>query len=109
MATPEQWRDMEQWTKQPSSHGSYSNCIVELRCRVEALEAAANYPAKPDSSTAPAGSLVQRVAQAIADDGCAVDVWHDIARAAIREVAAWMRQNEIGYAAAAWLEREAKL
>jgi hypothetical protein len=30
-----------------------------------------------------------------------------MARAAIREVAMWMRENEVGYTAARWLEQEA--
>jgi len=38
----------------------------------------------------------------------AADAWcADMARAAIREVAAWMRENEVGYTAARWLEQEA--
>jgi hypothetical protein len=35
--------------------------------------------------------LVERVAAAIADDDFPVDLWYDDARAAIREVAAWLR------------------
>jgi hypothetical protein len=54
-------------------------------------------------------SLVEQVAAAIADDGCAVDVWHDISRAAIYEVAAWMREQQNGdLIAATMLEREAR-
>jgi hypothetical protein len=35
--------------------------------------------------------------------------WSPEARAAIREVAMWMRENEVGYTAAHWLEQEANL
>ncbi len=120
-ATPEQWANVEQ-AYEPTEispgvfvgdrNSTIAACILELRARVEALEAnpkptpnpsqirssldlcapdpfdvpRPNYPANPDSS------LVERVAAAIADDGCAVDVWHAIARAAIREVAAALRE-----------------
>jgi hypothetical protein len=68
-----------------------------------------NYPAKPDSS------LVQRVALAISGieyglerDEEAVN-WASEARAAIREVAAWLREQQDGdLLAAAMLEREAE-
>ena len=46
--------------------------------------------AQPAQPAAPAGGLVELVATAI-----------------IREVAAWMRKNEVGYNAARWLEQEA--
>jgi hypothetical protein len=42
---------------------------------------------------APAGSLVERVAAAICDDGEMAHLWHDDARAAIREVALWMDEK----------------
>jgi hypothetical protein len=52
-AKPEYWELQEQW----SNHailGVDSSCFLELRSRVEALEAkAGNYPATPDSSTSP--------------------------------------------------------
>jgi hypothetical protein len=35
--------------------------------------------------------------------------WSPEARAAIREVAMWMRENEVGYTAACWLEQEVNL
>jgi hypothetical protein len=62
--------------------------------------------AQPTPPPAPAGGLVERVDRAI------VRAWADCgpkgeARAAIREVAAWMRKNETGYNAAHWLEQEA--
>ena len=104
-ATPEQWANQEIWAQSDDD----SACILELRARVEALEA--NSPAKPDSSPAPADSLVERVAGVICDDEMA-HLWHDDARAAIREVAAHIRANvspgpSIAAGIAAWLEQEA--
>ena len=59
--------------------------ILELRDRIEALEAArANHPAKPDSS------LVERVALTLAGPHDDAELWMLDARAAIREVAAWL-------------------
>ena len=99
-ATPEQWHELER-----HSHGSqpWAPCILELRARVEALEAnssaglaSSNHPEKPDSS------LVERVSTAIALEdekhywpGARDAVETDMARAAIREVAAWLRENYI--------------
>jgi hypothetical protein len=105
-ATPEQWEVQEKFA--PESEDAC--CLLELRSRIERLELGAgirdlvtkavqqNYPQKPN------GSLVQQVADeiAVAEGG-----WHNEARAAIREVAAWMRENEVGYTAARWLEQEA--
>jgi|DEB0MinimDraft_6_1074348.scaffolds.fasta_scaffold161881_1 hypothetical protein len=81
--------------------------IYELLHRVEALEVAAklNHPEKPDSS------LVERVADAIVAKATSAGIVNDRpARAAIREVAAWLRK-EFPYGARGWamrLEREAK-
>jgi hypothetical protein len=93
---------------------NHSRWIDDQLKRIEALEAAANdrqqdednERAMPDAP--PADGLVQRVADVFLHKPFTPDDPVG-ARAAIREVAAWMRQNEIGYAAAAWLEREAKL
>jgi hypothetical protein len=57
---------------------------------------------QPAPPAAPARGLVERVADVIGDDA-----WLPEARAAIREVAAWLRENEVGYNAARWLEQEA--
>ena len=64
--------------------------ILELLHRVEALEAAAkpNHPAKPNSS------LVERVAAAISGDTDGLIDLKPEARAAIREVAAWLSEQE---------------
>jgi hypothetical protein len=55
-ATPEQWKKVEE-SAAPSAvvtGGSTDSCILELRSRIEQLEAqAGNYPAIPDSSTPP--------------------------------------------------------
>lgn len=154
-ATPEQWADTEHWAYQ--RNGQTQACILELRARVEALEAAAHKhivetnsnivalfarvesleatergaskvyeiskPLKltPDqveqlldqlrptfkrtpSPSQSSSSLVDRVSTAIAledekhywpsTEGDAKDVVEsDMARAAIREVAAWMTSN----------------
>jgi hypothetical protein len=61
---------------------------------------------QPAPPAAPAGGLVERVAEVISTaegDGNTED-WTPEARAAIREVAAWMRENEVGYDAVRWLE-----
>jgi len=154
-ATPEQWHELEKY-----SHGSQSwtPCVLELRARIETLEAAAhkhivetsanilalasrvealeagkrqaskvyeiskplkltpeqaqqirdllapeprrNHPAKPDSS------LVERVEDALMES---VKEQGSMARAAIREVAAWLREQHDGdLVAATMLKREAK-
>ena len=90
-ATPKQWEtDAARWLE----------AILELRARVELLELGAgirdavakeldrNYPAKPDSS------LLERVSSAINPSICAdSNLYLQEARAAIREVAAWMTSN----------------
>jgi len=121
--------------------------VLELRARVEALEAGATCPhirssdegtsycalaeqtaaaqPAPTAAPAPASSLVERVHNAILaveddddeDDpgfkytSAASRIGQGLvdlqARAAIREVAAWMRENECGYNAVRWLEQEA--
>ena len=109
-----------------------ANCLLELRARVEALEA--NSQSTPnvgqirssaqqelaDPATfglAPAdhfpnpkkkvstGSLVERVAGAIADSDSPRDLWADDARAAIRAVAAWLRDRGFTWVAQT-LEKE---
>jgi hypothetical protein len=127
-ATAEQWREAKE-------HKYLFTCLLELRDRIEALEAAAkpnhseipdssplsqvseaanriraaahmrpNYPEKPD------GSLVKRVAAAIHPNVCAdPNLYLHEARAAIREVAAWLRdQKGYGHGWAIRLELEAE-
>jgi hypothetical protein len=114
-ATPELWATAERWGQNSMD---MANCILELRARVEALEAGATCPhiATSDEGTsycrlakqtqdkldrlieldrakpAPAGSLVKQVRRAI-DDTNDNEAWDPEARAAIREVAAWMRDH----------------
>jgi hypothetical protein len=89
-ATPEQWARIEDWAK---IGAEYSSCLLELRAKVEALEA--NSKPTPNSSQI-GSSLVERVALAISgiEDGSCWDDeavnWAPEARAAIREVAAWL-------------------
>jgi hypothetical protein len=120
-STPEHWATVEAYAQQVSST---DDCLLELRARVEALEAAQRLrvftaeevaPVVRPITPAPAGSLVERVAAAIADNDAPVDLWHDDARAAIREVAAalveWHDSDQLihtAWEAAKWLEREAE-
>lgn len=67
--------------------------------RIVKLEAAGNYPAKPDSSPASAGGLVERVMTAIER----AEGDHE-ARAAILAVAEWF--DAIGYGATASILRQ---
>jgi hypothetical protein len=111
-ATPEQWARIERL-----SRASYPRelCLLELRDRIAALEAAANV--KPTSNQpqvrssaegAPAGWLVERVAGTIIN-GQACD--HDenrTARAAILAVAEWvaLQSPDSGRLVARWLREE---
>jgi hypothetical protein len=108
--------------------------VLALVSRVESLEAAERQASKvhqiskplkltpeqaqhvrdllaPNSKPTPnpsqiRSSLVERVVMAIGRDGETAR-WNE-ARAAIREVAAWMRENDCGYNAVRWLEQEAE-
>jgi len=109
------------------THNDYTKCILELRARVEALEAAAHRHIVETSANILAlasrvealeanskptpnprqirSSLEERVALAISgieDSSCWDDEavnWAPEARAAIREVAAWLDENTGGDAA----------
>jgi len=88
-------------------------CFEAIIGRIEALEAAANssagltgsnHPAKPDSSPAPAGGLVERVRQA---------VWNEDPHAAILAISAWIEERHhadslvhTAWEAARWLREE---
>jgi hypothetical protein len=70
---------------------SICDCILELRDRIAALEAdqfrgATEMVAPP----APADSLVERVVDEITGSAAAYGTADELARAAIREVAAWI-------------------
>jgi len=93
-ATDEQWK----WIEDAAAGYSIAGCIAELRARIEALEAA--------QQPTPAGGLVERVADVIYKNG----PWrsrHDEARAAIREVAEWLRSELTSRVAADLLDQEA--
>jgi hypothetical protein len=87
-ATPEQWAEQEMWAFPPNGD-PYALCLLELRARLEALEAAQ----RPSQAPAPAksGSLVDKVGEALdPDQQLSADDVEALARAAIREVAAWL-------------------
>ena len=65
--------------------------ILELLHRIEALEDA--QPAQPNHAEKPDSSLKGRVAAAITGDGDEPINWKPEARAAIREVAAWLSEQ----------------
>jgi hypothetical protein len=89
---------------------STATLIAELQARVEALEAAtkpaeSNYPAELDSS------LVEHVAKGVGSASPWMHSHRDEARAAIREVAAWLRLHTDlthGPLCALWIEQELK-
>ena len=91
-ATPENWAVVESWGYRCDT----TSCILELRARVEALEAAANNrqhgEAAERAEPGPAASLVDRVANAIYNVPADSEAK---ARAAIREVAAWINEREL--------------
>ena len=97
-ATPEQWEFIERYA---DTSDLYS-CFLEFRARIEALEAA-----QQKIRSAPESPLVERVADAIAAQATSAGIVNDRpARAAILEVAAWMREQRDLIASTA-LTREA--
>lgn len=92
------------------------NCLLELRARVEALEATQHtHPEQPDAdpaAPAPASTLVERVACICADFASTAKAGQSakpVARAAIREVAAWLEEHYGGPTASSTaLEQEAE-
>jgi hypothetical protein len=114
-ATPEQWVRLDKWSTEDiflRTVGAFS-CLLEVRARIEALEAAQQPPqdkldrlialdaeevARIVAPSFPAGSLVERVADAIAAQATSAGIVNDRpARAAILEVAAWMRAESEGH------------
>jgi hypothetical protein len=103
-ATPEQWESIERY----AYDNTYDACFLELRARIEALEATQQPPQdKLDRLMAlnaddgdpnvmpssPADLLIDRVAKAIYDAPSNHKSWRGEARAAILEVAAWLTEN----------------
>jgi hypothetical protein len=96
-ATPEQWAFLEELADRSSD--AESACIIDLRARVQALEEAENdrrfEQAKAiidNPAPAPAGSLVERVVNAM-DEEVGFSRYVE-ARAALREVAAAARAKD---------------
>jgi hypothetical protein len=86
-ATPDDWAQQEDWANR--SGFSDNSCIIELRARVEALEAA-----QQKIRSGPESPLVERVADAIAAQATSAGIVNDRpARVAILEVAAYVRQH----------------
>jgi len=108
-ATNLQWACIKARTCGESDVVAYST-IYELLCRIEALEAAQQ--AQPNYPASPSGSLVDRVADAIVAKATSAGIVNDRpARAAIREIAAWIGEHGGAQSALGWamrLEREAK-
>jgi hypothetical protein len=116
VVTDEQILAMRSW----SSHGpTFDSDLVDLGRAVYDLgrqHGAAQSPAAqpvptPGADRATLG-LVERVADILHVEAGFRDTspdgsWAVEARAAIREVAAWMRESQTGYNAAHWLELEA--
>jgi len=94
-ATPERWQNIENAVEIASQSIQWvvsdeAACLLELRARVEALEANSTPTPRQIRS-----SLVERVHSCIFGEP---ECGHMQARAAIREVAAWMREaNSAGW------------
>jgi hypothetical protein len=94
-ATPEQWESIERYAED----NVYDACFLELRARIEALEAA-----QQKIRSGPESPLVERVADAIAAQATSAGIVNDRpARAAILEVATWLREQ--GTPASGWAMR----
>ena len=120
-ATPEQWESIERYAED----NVYDACFLELRARIEALEATQQpHQDKLDRLIAldaddgnpivmpssPADLLLDRVSDAIGaadDEGLTNMTWSNHSRAAILEVAAWFRAERDSPETAAALEHEA--
>ena len=99
-ATPEQWEDAGAFASDTRA------CLNELRARIEALEATQHPNSSASLTSSPAGSLVERVGNQmpLLPNGCVDDA---SARAAILEVAAWLRLEISDWYGADRLEQEA--
>jgi hypothetical protein len=123
-ATPEQWETIERYA---DTSDPYS-CLLGLRARIEALEVGQQPLAFTGKVVAPitrdrdgtgdylivhdtqppASSLVERVADALAAQATSAGIVNDRpARAAIREIAAWLKEQGYSTLQAEALAREA--
>jgi len=94
-ATSRQWSGIERFVR----YGAYDSCIIELRDRVEALEASTAkgfHHIGETNKMVPDGSLVERVACALTGDPIN---WKPEARAAILAAADWLDQQDLRIAA----------
>ncbi len=106
-ATPSDWAWLEGNSTCDRCDAAWSRGLIELRARVEALEAAQH---APTTTEARPGGLVERVAEVIAHKGCfdPEEVYGQEARAAIREVAKWLEaRGSAHWLSVAVLEQEA--
>ena len=87
-ATPDQWNDLGAFASDTRA------CVLELRARVEALEAGATCPhvRTSDEGTSYCALAEQVVAKESAAPA-ASSLVERVDRAAIREVAAWLRDR----------------
>jgi hypothetical protein len=97
-ATPEDWELQSKWAIDCQD----ARCLLELRARVEALEANSKPTPNPRQIRS---SLVERVHSCIVGEP---ECGHMQARAAIREVAAWLREAHSWTVVPAVLEQEAE-
>jgi len=106
-AEPEEWTLVQQCCDKGLS--STDCCLLELRSRVERLELGAGIhdivskELKNSLLPDPKRSLIQRVHSCIVGEP---ECGHMQARAVIREVANWMREQEGDYSMIVWLEQE---
>ena len=109
-ATPEQWEVVEICSEEGRIPWPTADCLLELRARIEAMEAAQQIrvfsaeevaPIVVPASVARPGGLVERVETRAGGDG----------RAAIREVAKSAKDLRFTTAQALidWLERESEI
>jgi hypothetical protein len=117
-ATPEQWEVVEICSEEGRIPWPTADCLLELRARIEAMEAAQQIrvfsaeevaPIVVPASVARPGGLVERVAARIEFGIDANQDPEGIARAAIREAAAAAKDLRFTTAKALidWLDREA--
>jgi hypothetical protein len=112
-ASEDHWRLIENWPGLGEYPGN--SCLLELRARIEALEAAQQPASAAEGSSAtappaPAGELLGRAAKALSElngGGLPPEMWKEDAITVIRLIVAWMKKhNRVG--SADLLEQEIK-